>query len=264
MSKFLLLLIFISISLGYLFKIDLLIVNKFNVFNNIKDVYIETSVSIQENTKKYFNHISQIETLRKENDELKSYKLKYINVKNRLNLLFPKINMPDSITEDIKFTRVLSYVNFDDFTKVWLDFEKKDNSILGVISKEYAAGIVVNQDGKAKALLNGNEKSNYAIFIGDKKAPGIIHASKDKQHLVAKFIPIWFDIKIGDEVITSGMDNIFFEGLKVGKVISIQKKQDIQDAIIEPYAQVLKQSSFFIYKKTLKTKNDNKKSIEKN
>ncbi len=46
------------------------------------------------------------------------------------------------------------------------------------------------------------------------------------------------------------MDGIFFEGLKVGKVVSIKKMQDIQEATIAPYAKVLKQKSFFVYKKT--------------
>ena len=50
-----------------------------------------------------------------------------------------------------------------------------------------------------------------------------------------KFIPAWFDIQEGDEVITSGLDNIFFKGLKVGRVISVKKSQGYQNAIIEQY-----------------------------
>ena len=36
--------------------------------------------------------------------------------------------------------------------------------------------------------------------------------------LVAKYIPSWMNIYIGDEVITSGMDDIFPQGLKLGKI----------------------------------------------
>lgn len=256
MNKFLFFLLFIAVTLGYIFDIDKVIAKNFNPFNSIKHFYLETTLSIQDKTEKYFNQITQIENLKKKNEELRNYKLQYLNSKNKLDSLLETLDSPNSTTEQIKFTRVLSYIDFDNFTKVWLDLEKKDNSILGVISQEYAAGIVVNKDGKAKALLNGNEKCNYAIFIGENKAPGIIHATKDRQNLVAKYIPIWFDIKEGDEVITSGMDNIFFEGLKVGKVISIRKKQDIQEAIIAPYAKVLKQKSFFIYERSeIKQKN---------
>jgi rod shape-determining protein MreC len=262
MNKFLFFLLFLAVSLGYIFEIDLLIAKNFNPFNSIKEFYVDTALSIQNKTEKYYNQVIQIETLKKQNSELINYKLKYLNSKNKLDSLLNTLNAPNSTTEQIKFSRVLSYVKFDNFTKVWLDLEKKDDSILGVISQEYAAGIVVNQDGKAKALLNGNDKSNYAIFVGDKKAPGIIHASKDRQYLVAKYIPIWFNIKKGDEVITSGMDNIFFEGLKVGRVISIKKKQDIQEATIEPYAKVLKQNHFFVYKKVLKKSVEKEKTVK--
>lgn len=251
MNKFLFALLFLGISLAYIFNIDKTLSKTLNPFESIKNFYIDVALAINTNIDKYFSQVEHIETLQTQNNELRSYKLLYKTTKNNLDSILKTIQAPNSTTEEIKFTKVLSYINFDDFTKVWIDLEKKDDSILGIISDEYAAGIVVNQDGRAKALLNGNEKANYSVFIGEDEAPGIIHASKEGNHLLAKFIPIWYKIKKGDEVITSGMDNIFFEGLKVGKVISIKKKQDIQEATIKPYANVLKQKSFFIYKKTI-------------
>lgn len=95
------------------------------------------------------------------------------------------------------------------------------------------------------------------FFIGENKAPGITHEHKESKYITVKYIPIWIDIKVGDEVVTSGMDNIFFEGLKVGKVVRIKRMADIQEATVEPYAQVLKKEYFHIYTKNepMKVKN---------
>jgi len=233
-----------------------MIARTFNPFDKIKKTYINIIVSLQETTEKYFKQVTTIQELQEENKELRPYKILYESTSNELDSILKTVNNPNSTTDQVKFVKVLSYIDFDNFTKVWLDMRKEDDSILGLISQGYAAGIVVNQKGRAKALLNGNEKCNYAIFIGDKKAPGIIHPSKNGHKLIAKYVPIWFDIKKGDEVITSGMDNIFFEGLKVGKVESIKKIQDIQEATIIPYANVLKQKSFFVYKQVKEPKEE--------
>lgn len=268
MNKLIFFILLLAVSLGYIFDIDKKVASNFNSpFETIKRFYIDTATSINEVEEEYFSQVETIEKLQKENIELRNYKLKYQASEKEVKTILENLENSILTTKQARFTRVLSYIDFDDYTKVWLDLEKKDNSILGIVSDEYAAGIVINQNGKAKALLNGNEKCNYATFIGENKAPGIVHYIPNSNKLVVKYIPIWFEIKEGDEVITSGMDNIFFEGLKVGKVVSIKKMQDIQEATIIPYAKVLKQKSFFVYKRTIEKKKtvikDSKKETTK-
>ena len=43
------------------------------------------------------------------------------------------------------------------------------------------------------------------------------------------------------------MDNIFYKGLKVGKVVKINKMADMQEAIIKPYSQVYQKRFFYTY-----------------
>ncbi len=229
--------------------------NNFTFLNKIKEFYIEKVIAIANFTEEYFNQAQNISILKKENEELLKYKTLYMNQKLQLNEIQKQTSL-QATEETLKLVKAISYVQFDDLTKLWLDLKKDDSKISGLIYNNYAAGIVIKKNNKALALLNGNEKANYAVFIGKNNAPGIIHNYYRKsKYIIAKYIPIWIDIHIGDEVITSGMDNIFFKGLKVGKVLSINKMSDMQEAIILPYAKVLKERFFHLYE----TKNEETK-----
>jgi len=250
MRKLLFIILFVLVGLLYLFGIDKLIIKKFTFFNDIKLSYINKVIGISTSIEKYFYQASTIEQLRIENNELKEYKTLYTATQKQLDTIkeFVITMNTDESKPNIKLSKVLSYVNFNDFTKVWLDQKKEDDSILGLITGEYAAGIVIKENGRSVALLNGNKQSSYAVFIGKDKIPGIITSSNDGKNLLIKYIPIWSEINIGDEVITSGMDNIFFEGLKVGRIIEESTLPDMRTAIIKPYAQVLKKKFFYTYK----------------
>ncbi len=252
MSRALFIFILLFAGLFYIFNIDKPIIQKFTFINNIKQFYVQQVIAFGDFTEKYLGQAQKIEKLKLENNELKKYKILYTNSQASLNVLRDALFDTDNINSDLQLSNVLSYVNFDDFTKVWIDYPKQDEQILGLISQNYAAGIVKNFAGKSLALLNGNQKANYAVYIGDNKAPGIVHGNNRNNLLTIKFIPIWITIKQGDEVITSGMDNIFFEGLKVGRVVGIKKMADMQEAIIKPYAKALRADYFYVYKNITK------------
>ena len=251
MRKFLFIIFFLTIGLLYLFRIDKLIVEKLSFSNNFKNIYINNIINVSSKIEKYFNNVTTIDRLQKDNNELKQYQILYQTTQKRLDTLKKFISEMDVNiinSHNVKLAKVLSYINFNDFTKVWLDLPKVDDTILGLIVKDYAAGIVINNNGKSVALLNGNKECSYAVFIGEDKVPGIVTSSKDGKNLTIQFIPIWAEIKIGDEVITSGMDNIFFEGLKVGRISEESKRPDMQTAIVKPYAKVLKKKYFYTYR----------------
>ena len=44
------------------------------------------------------------------------------------------------------------------------------------------------------------------------------------------------------------MDNIFFEGLKVGRIIEVTSLPDMKIATVKPYVNVLKKKYFYAYK----------------
>lgn len=263
MRKFIFVLLFVLAGLSYLFKIDELLVNKFAFFNDIKISYINKVINISTTIEKHFDQANTIEKLKTENSELKEYKILYATAQSQLNTLkefLANVDIPENKAK-IELVRVLSYINYNDFTKVWLDKKIEDESIFGLIADNYSAGIVVNKNGRAVGLLNGNKDCSYAVFIGEGKAPGIITASDTQDELQIKFIPIWADISKGDEVITSGMDNIFFEGLKVGRVTEVTNLADMKIATVKSYVNVLKKKYFYTYKSSGQFTNYN---LEKN
>ncbi|WP_200763729.1 rod shape-determining protein MreC [Nitrosophilus alvini] len=207
--------------------------------NFLKSTYLDIS-GYFENL--IFEHIKQQETIQKlynENLKLKETHLKYPAYKNELFALKNECNASASFDFETKVVRVLSYAKFGDFMRLWIDFEEfEPEKIYGITKNGYAAGIVVSKNGKPLALLNGDPKCSYAVEIGEVKAPGIA-TGKNEREMEVKFIPMWKEIKVGDEVITSGLDMIFFHGIKVGKVARIKKSGSYKTALVRTYADIL-------------------------
>ena len=159
MRKFIFAFLFIIAGLSYLFEIDELLIKKFAFFNDFKTTYIDKAINFSTTIEKHLDQANTIEKLKIENNELKEYKVLYTNTQNQLNTLKESLVNID-LSENkpkIELIKVLSYINYNDFTKVWLDKKLEDDSILGLITDNYSAGIVVNKNGNAIGLLNGNK-----------------------------------------------------------------------------------------------------------
>jgi rod shape-determining protein MreC len=222
------------------FKLDQTIFKGLNnINNNFKSYFINKFIDIQSQIDTHFFQKETINKLKEKNALLEKQN---ISLKKQSSK-----TIVSDISEFIK-VNVLSYVTFNDYTKVWVDYTPINDNLLGLIYDNNAVGVLQKKDNKSIAYLNGDQKCNYTVFIGENKIPAIIHPIKNSNNLNAKYIPLWSDIKVGDNVITSGLDKIFFEGLEVGKVLKIVHKPDSLEAIIKTNINVLNKKTFFIYK----------------
>jgi rod shape-determining protein MreC len=206
-----------------------------NSLNNIKISYHNFTENISSSIDKYFFQANKITQLEKQLKQYQNNHLVMQQLASEINDLYKENNSSLKLNPKAELSRVISYEKFGNFNRLWIDISDYNSSkIYGLTYKELVAGIVVPEENKALALLNKDIKSAYSVFIGKNKAPAIVHGNNDK-YLVANFIPAWVEINIGDEIVTSGLDNIFFKGLKVGKVVSISSGQGYQTAVVDPY-----------------------------
>ncbi|MFW3327985.1 rod shape-determining protein MreC, partial [Aliarcobacter butzleri] len=93
-------------------------VKHFTFFSNLKSMYVEKYIEASEFFKKHLEHEKKIKELETQNLELKEYKILYNTVETQLNTLkefLIHVEIPE-VKPQIELVKVLSYVDFNDFT----------------------------------------------------------------------------------------------------------------------------------------------------
>jgi rod shape-determining protein MreC len=140
---------------------------------------------------------------------------------------------------------VIAYEELDNPFRMWIEYPNFDrNRSYGLVHKGFTAGIVYSKFDKALAHLQLDKRVVFSVLIGSDKLLGVLFGNE--KNLLIKYIPAHANVKIGDEVVTSGSDNLFYEGIKVGKVVEIKTKNIYKIAIVEPYMKVKKPNFFYI------------------
>jgi len=242
-KKYLYLFLTLFVIVVFYFK-EKIIAETISIFNNTKEKIDSHINKIELKIEKHFKQAEQIEELKKENQKYKNYIASIQPILNEYQELkkFRKIESPKII-----FTQTISYANLPDISTIYINyFESNLSTPRGLIFNNYSAGIVVkNIKNFSIAYLNNNPNTSYTIFIGKEKIPGVLFGGKT---ITIKYIPKYKKIKIGDIVTTSGLDKIFYSGVKVGRIISIKQKKLYQEAIIQPFYNSLHPTFFYVVK----------------
>ena len=234
---------FLLILVALIYKNETLLTQKVLHFStHIKTTFLHQKDIIVNTIDRHFEQAQQIETLQKKIKELEpkaslsvafASKLNHLLKESDLNIQHPNLHLVE----------ILGYEQIADSTKLWLDFphfNKEKN--YGLIYRGFTAGIIRQKSNLPLAILQSSKESLFSVFIGKKHIQGIAFGAGAYIHV--KYIPNYENPKVGDEVITSGHDEIFYEGIKVGKVIAIEKNDMYTIATLKPYAD-LKQAHFF-------------------
>ena len=169
-------------------------------------------------------------------DEIQKIAVKYATCKDLK--YFKKVKFPNVV-----FTQVISYAALPDFTQVYINYDKPFTIPRGLVYNNLAAGIAIKHySNYSLALLNSNEKTSYTVYIGKNKIPGIFYGKIN----TVKYIPKFKPVKIGDIVITSGLDGVFYQGVLVGKVIEVFEKKLYQEAKIKLFYNDLNPKFFYV------------------
>ncbi len=227
----------------------------------IKENVIVFANSIKEKTSQISQNIEEkITFFKNQSEEIKKLKSQNKNLQAKLATLEAFFEDCKEIKEfkfennpKLYFVKTISYAALPDFTKIYVNYPKSISSPRGLVYNNIAAGIVVkNYGGYSLALLNSNEKTSYAVMIGDKKIPGIF---KGKINTI-KYIPKFEKIKEGDIVKTSGLDNIFYKGALVGKIIKVEQKKLYQEAKVELFYKKMTPDYFYVVEKNATINNN--------
>jgi rod shape-determining protein MreC len=237
MSKrlFSFLLIVIALLIGAVYFTNILQSPIVSISTKIQSLYLSTTSYISNTIDEHISQKKHIQQLRAQLQQYQKNHLIMQQLASQLDTLFQANDSNLTANAHVELVRAISYVKFANTNRLWLEMPDFNRSkIYGLVYHERVAGIVVSQDGKPMALLNQDPKSTYAVAIGPDHAPGIARGNNDG-NVIVDYIPLWIKIQVGDEVTTSGLDKLFFAGLKVGTVTSIRKVQGYRQAIVKPF-----------------------------
>lgn len=247
----------IFIGLGRIEKFDILRIKIASVFFPVQKI-ISLFFNISKGIKEQSVLKKKIAELTLENQLLKKYKLENDEFRDILNF-----------AKDSEYELILSKI---------IMRENEPFPSLCIIDKGRQDGLkelmqVITQDGIYGKIIKVGERTATLQTIFDYNfrvsgmnirngIQGIVRWSGG-EGLVFEYIPIGSDIKIGDEIITSGIGGVFMKGLRVGTVkkIEVDKTGLTYHILLEPACKIRKIENVFVIKEIKSQKNTKKLNL---
>jgi len=228
-----------------------------SVINPVKQTYTNVTREVGDRSQSYVYQKENIQKLSKENKFLRKRLLEQKHYIQQVSDLYKKIPSLEKIPRrSVEIVQTISYVKLNSFSQVILtkpqNLNSREDRLYGLIQGSVVAGVARVHNNNLYGALVSNEKCRFSVFVGKKRAAGIAMGINAKQMYV-KFIPKWSKIEPGDEVLTSGLDTIFFANIPVGVVERVEVESSYKVAYIKAYADVLHPDYFYLIKDPLVT-----------
>lgn len=211
--------------------------------NGIRAKIYNLKNTISEVFENYTNQAEQIKNLKIIAEQKERGDIENMNLKSEVAQMRTLIDTNIKPRAMVSFlVRAYSFVDMGQYSRIWLMGDnldprlKEGDKVFGLIKDGYTAGIALYKDNLLLGILNGDPKVSYGVYIGEGKSMGILKTDISGK-VVIEYINAWNEIKEGDEIITNGLDNIFFEGIGVGRVKKVRQEFSYIVAEVELYNQ---------------------------
>jgi len=248
-TRFIIIVILLLILTALLTRNDERITNiLLGIINPIKQNYKNVTQEIENKSHSYLFQKESIEKLGRENRILRKQLLEqthYIQQIKDIYTVLPKLSkLP---IHNISISETISYVKLNSFSQLILTKPNKlkKDKLYGLIQGEVVAGIANLHNNQLYGYLTSDEKCRFSVFVGKDNAPGITMGI-DTNKMIVKFIPKWYKIQKGDNVVTSGLDDIFFSNIPVGIVTKMELQSSYKVAYIQTYSDIYHPKTFFL------------------
>lgn len=219
-----------------------------SVINPIKQNYTDFTQELEDKRQSIIFQKESIEKLSKENLVLRKRLLEqthYIKQVKDIYEILPELSRHP--VHNISITQTISYVKLNSFSQIILTKPEglQENKLYGLIQGSVVGGIGKISNNQLYGYLTSDSKCRFAVYIGQNHAPGIAIGDGTNK-MTVKFIPKWHEVKKGDRVVTSGLDNIFFASIPVGEVMDLELHSSYKIAHIQTYSDILNPKAFFL------------------
>ena len=194
-----------------------------SVLAPFQEAIATTSRSVKGVWRHYFNLVLVSE----ENDQLKKQLARAEELKNewiearlandRLRRL---MDTGKGFAQELVYAEVIGRDPTAWFKTVMIDKGTRDNVAIGmpVIVPEGVVGQIVDVSGRyAKVLLMVDQNSAVDVLIQRTRARGLLKGEFADQCRL-EFVLRKEDVQVADVIITSGLDNVFPKGLRIGEI----------------------------------------------
>ncbi len=218
------------------------------LINPVKQSYKHFTQSIEDKSHSYLFQKESIEKLSLENRILRKRLLEQIHYIEEVKNIYEVLpNLSQLPVQNISIVETISYVKLNSFSQIILTKPKdlKNDHLYGLVQGQVVGGIAKLENNQLFGYLTSDTKCRFSVFTGKGRAPGIAQGV-DKNKMLIKFIPKWHKIAVGDKVVTSGLDAIFFADIPVGIVTKIEVQSSYTVAHIKTYSDIFHPKTFFL------------------
>ncbi|PIE75249.1 MAG: rod shape-determining protein MreC [Deltaproteobacteria bacterium] len=212
------------------------------IFSRIENLFSGTSMLVSDTWNLYFNLINaqkENTDLSRQIKEYKAMETSYIELSLENKRLRALLKFSPEIDSRYIAAEVTGRDSSKWFNTIVVNRGAKSGVKAGfpVIVPEGIVGQVIEVSNNcSKVLLITDRMSGVDVLVQKSRGRGILSGTGDK-NCVLKYLLRKFLIEPGDHIVSSGLDNIFPKGLRIGTVVEAKKKNAgiFQEVEVKPF-----------------------------